>query len=118
MTLHNEQDAIKQVVQETAYRNTNPPNLWLSPDGIGNRNADILQDPTFWQALGKARGWAQEPNEICVGCAARNRDDCGCYWESDDFSEPGTQVEWLYHAHRYLDAKFAGDTQTYWQNLP
>ncbi len=92
MTLHSEQDAIKQAV-EAGYK----PGIHISPCEIEGVEAyhkgDTLQDRAFWQALGKARGWKEEKGRRIA--------------------------DWLYYALRYFETLLSGgDRKAFWQSLP
>lgn len=110
MILHNEQDAIKQAIDEGAYKGegarfnyleaTFNDVGWYRKDGYAeNENlADVLQDPDFWQALGKARGWEK------------------CEHKTDYMNHPFT---WGYYALRYFETLMSkGDMQKFWESLP
>lgn len=85
MTLNNERDAIKQAVEAGWH----PTYLVLPHLHNIHCEAEILQDPAFWQALGKAREW--------------------------DVMVP----EWKRYAMTYFGTKLSGgDTSTFWQSLP
>lgn len=58
MTLHSEQDAIKQAV-EAGYDLRG----WEPKYDGGDDFSSVLLDPAFWQALGKARDWVEIPNQ-------------------------------------------------------
>jgi len=70
--------------------------------------AELTQSPVFWQALGKALGWGVmgasrliEPIQVVNGRA-----------------EVGSQPEWQYRAHEYLDLVLTGgDTEKFWKEL-
>jgi hypothetical protein len=64
---------------------------------------EILLDPIFWQALGKARGWRRtEPDEPGFGEI--------------------TYTDWLCRWHDFIDVLSASPTQEqvelFWTNLP
>lgn len=92
MTLHNEQDAISQACAQGGYKHYYPVD---NTDHL----AFILQDPAFWQALGKARGWPEH------GDRPRER-------YIDNYTSLG-------HALRYFETKLSGgDTNQFWSTLP
>lgn len=97
MKLNSEQDAIKQALEagyKTSYHD-------LQAIGDGYKPERILQDPAFWQALGKARGW-ESPYGVCPNC--------------EELSE---MEAWKYHALRYFETKLSGgDTNQFWLTLP
>ena len=117
MTLHNEQDAIQQAVD--AGWKPHPvirgaPIESIDPDYM---HAEVLQDPAFWTALGKARGWASA--------------DCGYVWGNKTCSElkrcsgcgkgygSPRPLEWKVFALRYFETRLSnGDTQAFWESLP
>lgn len=117
MKISNEQDAIKQAAGAGYER------------AMGT-HADILQNPAFWQALGKARGWGNE-NLTCRICgnddAANAGDDF--YSPTESSCECGTpaggeypkyEIEfWKYQALRYFETLLSGGSiEEYWKNLP
>ncbi len=59
-------------------------------DGELIRWSDTLLDPLFWQALGKGLGWN-----------GKNMDAC-CE------SNPGSQDEWFYNWHNFIDHLASG----------
>jgi hypothetical protein len=105
MTLHNDQDAVKQAMiggwkpKGVQHENTER--------GLNNILADFnfepsyLQDPAFWQALGKAREWELDGEEGAT---------------------PGYPLlgdEWKTHALRYFETRLSnGDIAAFWQSLP
>jgi hypothetical protein len=103
MTLHSEQDAIKQAVEAGWFPVEKEPLLshtysqhgkhWLfeiddSPKAILSF-ADMAANPAFWQALGKARGWEKD------------------------------NIYWLDMALSYFSTiLLKGDTRIFWKSLP
>src|ERR1700742_5395776 len=53
--------------------------------------AELLMLPRFWQALGKADGWAETEDEI----------------DQYQFSHDGLRT-WMWHWHSFIDALIAG----------
>lgn len=97
MILKNEQDAIKQAT-EAGYDDSI---LRWGEMIMAAKIALILQEPAFWQALGKARGWEQR----CDASECEDRD------------------EWREHQHEWLDANddallSGGDMKAFWESLP
>lgn len=83
--------------------------LWLFKDGGLNAPAifsEILIDPLFWQALGRALGWTEI--DVYNSDASHDGD-----WDRL------MQNEWQYHAHRWLDSHFEGQQseQDFWESL-
>jgi hypothetical protein len=103
--LNNEQDAIKQAV-EAGYPTTK---IFLAPlDGESwfrpLNEAWILEDPAFWQALGKARGW--RTREYDMETVGRGKTHV-------------VQEIWKTNALRYFETRLSGgDTSAFWQSLP
>jgi len=103
MTLHNEEEAIKQAV-EAGYPTTR---IFLAPlDGERwfrpLNDAAIFQDPAFWQALGKVRGWSDVSK-----------------FGDINFGRPGVHTGWLPVALRYFEVKLSGgDLSQFWTSLP
>lgn len=79
---------------------------------LKTRSQCIALDPSFWQSLGSALGWAKEGLGVCVGCGRGNERDCRC-----DQDNP-IDDEWHYHAMRFYDLILtSGDTDAYWKEL-
>lgn len=58
-------------------------------------NAEIVLDPTFWQALGKA-----------------------LVWEKLEYHSDGSYDGWHYYATRFINLILTGgDTEKYWNDL-
>jgi len=139
MTFHSEQDAIKQAV-EAGYE-SNPGTgatsaiefgdesaviIYRDQDGSrltsrkGVRIVEVLLDPAFWQALGKARGWQYS---ICDHIGCLRTFPCGCGNHScacgQFHADPESPATWKYYALRYFETRLSnGDMQAFWQNLP
>jgi len=92
--LLNDLDAIKQAAQEGYGKD------WALPgEAVDYHIATVLQDPAFWTALGKARGWRE--CEVITG---------GVKWPDEG---------WAYHALRYFDTvRSGGNLSQFWQSLP
>jgi|HubBroStandDraft_4_1064222.scaffolds.fasta_scaffold03118_5 hypothetical protein len=68
--------------------------------------AEILLDPSFWQALGKARGW----KEKCADCHKLSR-SCRCEYPSFLDGE-------MYFWHRFIDHLAEGkDAESFFKTL-
>jgi hypothetical protein len=76
-------------------------------------HAQIIIDPDFWQALGKALGWLNhcpanidhKPTTNPLECP-----ECGCSYN-------GAQI-WKDSAHRFYDLILTGgDTEKFWDDL-
>lgn len=126
MTLHNEQDAIKQAV-EVGWK---PNGLEIGEIESFTSTAFYfvplwdgkIRDPrptrfdfleafatlAFWQALGKAQGWRASVDED----GYRN-------FEPSSFQYRIGIPEWQYHALRYFETLLSrGDMQKFWEELP
>lgn len=145
MRLNNEQDAIKQAVGAgwksdilskplADYEISMLTRPTLQGDTVGiwfryahrhNQNlanltleflwADIAQDPAFWQALGKARGWATQHFNRDGTIAQNHRGKSRGVTRCNAFCEAPS----LYHAVKYFETKLSGgDINQYWQSLP
>lgn len=101
MTLQNEQDAIKQAIEAG----------WDSFASMGELKPSdypeiALQDPAFWRALGKARGWGGKEDGLRL-------------LRSDTDASITDCEEYLEHALEYFRVLLSkGDLEKYWQNLP
>jgi|GEM_PF-4927867 len=95
MTLHSEQDAIKQA-EDAGYISTIEP---CELDGIPlYHTLDTLIDPAFWIALGKARGWFT-----------------GEWQPNSDKSPHGCN----HYAFEWFQTRLSkGDMKAYWESLP
>jgi hypothetical protein len=106
--------AISLAIEKGGWRDE----TWMYVDK--NLEADIVLDPLFWQALGKALGW---------GCNCSSGND---YLGPDEQGDPiwgscpacvvdGQYVpvkDWLAHAHAYFDlVLIGGDTEKFWKEL-
>jgi hypothetical protein len=76
---------------------------------------DVVVDPEFWKALGKALGWGDkckdcyigEPHEWCQH--GSHLDMYGKYWKN---------APWADAASRYFDIKLTGgDEDAFWKGL-
>jgi hypothetical protein len=124
--LHSNQDAIKQAVEAGYWRNPgtgtkskaflegNQVRLTVlaksgeAVDVLTLHLSDVLQDPAFWQSLGKARGW---------GNALIHPDGTPCGLADDPvhFARPTH----LHHALRCFETVLSGgDLKAFWQSLP
>lgn len=64
-------------------------------------------DPAFWQALGKARGWAK--GKWC------NDSECG---EEGEHYHQVSERNWLYKWHSFIDHLATGaDAETFFKSL-
>lgn len=144
--LHNEEDAIQQAI-EAGYiwsgegrmdvrltsrmqRIENSLDIiWTSPSKNRVRlllPLELLSDSTFWQALGKARGWMT--THLRRRCPNHGRNSYGgekfcfiCGAEVQDFEiQDGVDADaWKHHALRYFDTRLSnGDLSAFWQSLP
>jgi hypothetical protein len=103
MTLHNEQDAIKQAV-EAGYNQRNWDLIRIMDYGqlFEEDIAEILQDPAFWQFLGKAREWDKVVT-VKTGIP-------GVVYD---------QEATLFWGLKYFETRLSnGDMQAYWESLP
>jgi hypothetical protein len=127
MKLTKEQDAIKQAV-EAGYAPKTMNRLDFAyliarPDENEKFFPLILQDPAFWQALGKARGWKSGCN-ICTEVhftGMHNASDEEAYEckNPKQHMTTGYQDPWLHHALRYFETRLSnGDPEAFWQSLP
>ncbi len=73
---------------------------------------DILLDPLFWQALGKAEGWVVT---ICWFCGK----ECEiAFSEDSDCCNEKVSDEWEYRWHSFIDHLAAGkDINSFFDNL-
>jgi hypothetical protein len=64
--------------------------------------AEIILDPLFWQALGKALGWGENAGI-----------------KSSDIENTWLPLSgWKYHAHQYFDLVLTGgDVEKFWKEL-
>jgi hypothetical protein len=100
--LESERDAIKQAV-EAGYIGRGK--LGINANDLSQILANIpavLQDPAFWQALGKARRWS----------------DISKFGDIN-FGRLGVHPGWLTLALRYFGVKLSGgDLNQFWESLP
>lgn len=130
MTLKKEQDAIRQAVEDGNYLPHFAPIHYdvedlrayypSSTEYVVKNYSDILQDPAFWIALGKARGWHEWVYPFGYTDYPKHRNQAG----NEYVKPPGNidyldkQPAWLYHALRYFETKLSGgDTNKFFQNL-
>lgn len=111
--LKNEQDAIKQAVEAGYDQVWMPHNIDVSPSKkVALQTVlapKVLQDPSFWRALGKARGWSPYP--VCRECGV-----AGCSGINHRTAYPS---EWFCHASQYFETLLSeGDTSKFWRTLP
>jgi hypothetical protein len=71
---------------------------------------EIFLDPSFWQSLGKAMGWATEKElkEYRSHRVGAHSDDWG--GESDAPCYCDKPKDWLAHLHRFIDYLAEGKT--------
>lgn len=118
MTLHNEQDAINQAVEagySPRWVTQTHSEFWF---GMSENKtlciSETLQDPAFWQALGKARGWKPSDDRKYPIAIFEKHFDGGVTTAFKP--EIG---EWQYHALRYFETRLSnGDMKAYWESLP
>ncbi len=59
--------AIREAVEKEGYRSDFTPSILMPIEDfvahLAKVNAAVL-DPAFWQALGKARGWKNDPRDV------------------------------------------------------
>ncbi len=71
---------------------------------------EVALDPTFWQALGKALGWDEDPY----------RDPIGTVWEKTDHKGNSVRYldDWNNAALCFYDLILAGgDTEKFWEEI-
>ncbi len=113
MKLTNEQDAIKQAV-EAGYRPGAHRHVLFNYSMYEYALGCTFDDPAFWQALGKARGFKTTDKfwtaPLCSGCGN----------ESSSYECCGEAIPiWRYHALRYFETRLSdGDLEAFWQSLP
>lgn len=73
---------------------------------------EIMTDPLFWQALGKALGWK---DIVVVPFDINSTTEVNKKWSIDFENVP----EWKFRAHRWLDAHFQGQEaeDAFWKEL-
>jgi hypothetical protein len=122
MTLNSAEEAIKQAEEAGDYQtlaewNQVSPSTFLAY--LTSNTERTLQDPAFWKALGKVRGWHDGKTGVCMGCGQRTDHTCTCHYAVTAEGMPNVQSEWYYHALRYFETRFAnGNLTAYWQSLP
>lgn len=107
MTLHSEQDAVKQAVEAGGYA------PFVNREWNTHDIQKFLQDPAFWQALGKARGWH---DKITYGLWEWNG---SAYHKSAPSYLQMKLTQSQFYALRYFEARLSnGDLTAFWQSLP
>lgn len=97
------EQAIKEAVEKGGYMEKARAGFSTLDGFMGdfldyNREEEVLLSPSFWQALGVARGW---PEDWCIS-ESRPRDDIeGALWRRNC---P------MYHWHRFIDHRSKGKT--------
>lgn len=72
---------------------------------------ELLLDPLFWQALGKALGWA---SIVVLPVTYTNKFDLTCCLKRNNYYKS----EWKYHALRFFELKLTdGDEEKFWEEL-
>jgi predicted amidophosphoribosyltransferase len=104
-------EAIKLAIEKGGYE---IHNFRIGGEHIDRKEDEqIILDPLFWQALGKALGWEDSICETCKskfpeyhnGCVR-----CGGHINPDPFM--------LYHALHYQELVLTGgDTEKFWKEL-
>lgn len=129
MTLHNEQEAIKQAIEggwqayQLEYKNNE---VQIDTERVLIYSHDrlvkdfsyekILLDPLFWQALGKARGWKEEK---CMDESDFPNASDGFKLILKEIIIPVREYDWKYNAIRYFETRLSsGDLKSFWENLP
>jgi hypothetical protein len=100
-------EAIKLAIENGYTRNGNSYPLEFFTEDPYERFR-VVQEPLFWQALGKASGWG---NDLWVGEMKRLVGDklAKVKWEIPD---------WQHHAQIYFDILMeGGDTEKFWKEL-
>jgi hypothetical protein len=102
--LNNAQDAIQQAIEggysyNGVVKNFTKNNKQMAIVSLLRRGDELMLDPLFWQALGKARGWDPEPEGTPDGGYANNS------WES-------VALDW------FLNRLSSGDETEFWESLP
>lgn len=90
--------------------------------GFWIHETQVLSDPAFWIALGKARGWGILH---CVNCSklaepVRKNDSDPEYWaDCCQRKKLNYGVSWKIHALRYFETRLSNrDLTAFWQSLP
>src|SRR5436853_2595530 len=96
-------NAIKLAIEKGGYANFTQSADWsVRPDYI---MAVIVQDPLFWQALGKALGW----DKYSSGDG---------FWGFTGDEEYREELTWKTKAHQHFDLVLTGgDTEKFWKEL-
>ncbi len=91
-------EAIKLAIEKGGY-----DRMW---EGTHSNHADLILDPLFWKALGKALGW-KEHEFWKIHCSIFECDGTWQHTEKD--------LTWKYYAHQYFDLLLTGkDTDKFW----
>lgn len=94
--------------------------IWVyEEDGTGARPTfnDIVVDPLFWQALGKALGWNDEKIEVGPILHEHNGELCGKVF-CETVGVTHKAAKWKVIAHQYFDLVLTGgDTEKFWKEL-
>lgn len=79
---------------------------------------EVLLDPLFWQALGKAEGWSKR---VCRGCGSTEKPIEGDYHLICPKCNRGGENRidnWLYHWHSFIDHLAEGkDIDSFFKDL-
>lgn len=107
--LTSEQDAIKQA-EEAGYNGFR---------NIPEARASILQDPSFWRALGKTREWVGNYDKASgIRTEVDEKGDGPITRWAKEKGILGIPA-WQYHALRYFETLLSeGDMNKYWESLP
>jgi hypothetical protein len=115
------QDAIKQAI-EGGY---NPKQGWIeviAPNHKPKKNPygyslfEILTDPLFWQALGKARGWKNSMVARKEYLVPIVQGDIG-HQEVNHSLSP--YPAWFWYARLWMETRMSGGDETeLWESLP
>ena len=82
--------------------------------GTTGKVEQLLLDPSFWQSLGKAMGWA---DRLCIQCADENDGEpmyCEVCDGGDSPQHHSPQSEWLYRWHSFIDHLADGGSIEEW----
>jgi hypothetical protein len=80
----------------------------------GNWN-EAIQDPLFWQALGKALGWE---GYQCENCGYKHFGNIGYSECCSLWTSATTRPQWLYQALRYHELVLTGGSiEQFWKDL-
>ncbi len=110
------EQAIKKAI-EGGYRY----GFYLTEDGkktneekYNHAIKSCILDPLFWQALGKAEGWRQDPSR-CTGCQTIG---CGKANHMTDCPEKNRPVSWNENWHKFIDHLAKGeDVDSFFKDL-